>query len=113
MLNINEAINDLKETVIQEGFSEDAVVEIAEEWDVNAAALVRKFEEKTGKHPKDFSAGKIEIDYEKIYNAGMSRAWKSHPKMQWKDLTEKEKEQTALFLERNLAKKDELHIVWK
>ena len=113
MTNINEAIHDLKETIASSGYDESIISEIAEEWDVNAAALIRKFTEKTGKQPKDFSCGVIKIDYKKIYEEGMARAWKSHPKMKWSDLTPKEQKETIVFLERNLVKKDELMISWK
>lgn len=113
MKNINEAVNDLKETVVSRGFSDEFVNEIAEEWDVHPAALVRKFEEKTGNHPKDFSRSNVKIDYKKIYEDGMKRAWRSHPKMFWDALSQKEQEETKKFLDRHLVKKDVLQIVWK
>jgi Zn-dependent peptidase ImmA (M78 family) len=113
MKHINEAVRNLKDAIINDGYNETTMIEIAEEWDVNPQALLRKFMESTSKPPEDYKVGSIQIDHKKIYEEGMSRTWKSHPKMKWDDLSAKEQIDAIAFIERHLVKKDKLQIVWK
>lgn len=113
MKNLNEAIADLKTTIEVDGFEDDTVQNVAEEWELNPVLLDRKFKEKYGVEPAAWTAPApvAEIDYKARYEAGMRREWKSHPKMFWDDLTPKEQKETKIFLERHIAV-DNLHITW-
>lgn len=56
MENLNAALNDLTETLREEGFRDGLIEEIAADWEIKAPLLARKFEERTGKAPAEFKA---------------------------------------------------------
>jgi len=58
MPDLNAALNDLRDCIVEDGFTPTLVAEIAKDWEVNPALLGRKFEEKHGKAPSDYTAMK-------------------------------------------------------
>lgn len=116
MQNLNEAINDLRATLAADGFAPGAVEEVAEDWGLNPVLLTRKFREKFNCKPSAYqppAAVEIKLDYERLYDEGMARAWQSHPKMYWTWLTDDEKEQVKAYFLRNLRDVEKLHLIWK
>ena len=56
MTDLNDALNDLRTTITEDGFSAGLVETIASDYDLNPALLERKFTEKYGRAPSDYSA---------------------------------------------------------
>lgn len=79
MSDLGDAIKDLKSTIAKDGYKSGLEKEIADDWDVNPALLVRKFKEQYGKDPKDYVAPDTGTMNKKAYEAGMKhvRDWVS------------------------------------
>jgi hypothetical protein len=52
-MTLSAALADLTDSIKSDGFDEAMIDEIASDWEVNPALLLRKFIEKTGKHPSE------------------------------------------------------------
>lgn len=55
-MNLAQAIKDLRDDIVSEGFDADVMAEIAKDNGCAPALLERKFEEQYGAHPSKYSA---------------------------------------------------------
>lgn len=58
MSELMDAVKDLKDTLAHDGYHEGLVAEIAGDWEINPALLVRKFTQYTGKSPSEYTPPK-------------------------------------------------------
>lgn len=52
--DLNDALNDLKTTVAKDGYTDGLEAEIAKDYGIAPPLLLRKFQEKFQKHPRDY-----------------------------------------------------------
>ena len=78
MKNLNEALDDLKSEIVENGYSEAIVSEIASSYELNAVLLLRKFEEQTGKRPEEY---KVTDLTKKMESAALKSAWREFDKI--------------------------------
>lgn len=70
MENLNTALNDLRTTIVEEGFAPNLIEEIAADWEIKPALLARKFEEKYGQAPANYRAlPKFAMDTQRLEKA--------------------------------------------
>ena len=69
--SVGDAVNDLVDRIAHDGYKKGIEKEVADDWDVNAALLVRMFKQKYNKEPSEM---KISKDDSKVIEAAKRKA---------------------------------------
>lgn len=67
MQNLNDALKDLKDRLKDQKYTPELLKDVADDWEINPALLIRKFKEQTGKDPSEFKMANAEEINKKTY----------------------------------------------
>lgn len=72
--NVGDAINDLVDRIRNDGYEKGLEKEVADEWEINSALLVRMFKQKYNKEPKDMAVTNVSKDDAKVIEVAKQKA---------------------------------------